>query len=143
MCSSSTLCFQHMSGILEGQSLCFSSCPCRFSRMNNKLRFTAKGHIGLAVTQCFWMQTTFYTLYFEKKKKNTAVNSDKVRSRQSESQQPSVNIETVINSCVWATQKSWIGRKASLQNSHFMTVFNVDITEGSRPCYLSHPHRML
>lgn len=111
--------------------------------MNNKLKFTVKDHISLAVTQCFWMQITFYTLHFEKKEKNTAVNRDKGRSRQSESQQPSVHTGTVIDSCVWVTLKSWTGRKLGLQNFLFMTVFDADITEVSRPCYLSHPHRML
>lgn len=72
--------------------------------MNNKLRFTVKDHIGLAVTQCFWRQITFYTFHFEKKdKKSTAVNRDKARNKQSENRQPSTNVGTVNNFCVWAT----------------------------------------
>lgn len=57
------------SGTGGGQSLCFSAHPCRFSRMNNKLRFTVKDHVDLAVTQCFWKKITFYTLHFQEKKK--------------------------------------------------------------------------
>lgn len=94
----------HTSGIWGGQSLCFSACPCRFSRMSNKLRFTVKDHKGLAVTQYLWMQITFYTLHFEKReKKNMSVSRDKARSSQSESQQPSVHTGTVIDSCLWVT----------------------------------------
>lgn len=64
--------------------------------MNSKLQFTVRDHVGLAVTQHFCKQTTFYILHFEKKvKENAAVNTDRARNRQTENQHPSTNVGTV------------------------------------------------
>lgn len=74
--------------------------------MNGKLQFTVRDHVGLAVTQYFCKQTTFYILHFQKQvKKNAAVNTEifrytdicqyRARNRQTENQHPSTNVGTV------------------------------------------------